>query len=326
MVRLAHATNPSMLYERGFHATCAHGVFGSTVAAGVLLGLDEDTFLDAFGIAGSHASGTTEFTESGGDTKRLHGGLGASAGIRSVLLARRGFTGPKTIIGGKKGFLAAFSPKPQPQWLSEFGGDWHMLGIATKPYCCNARITPQINALAAVLAEHDLDPVDIAEIRVGTDEGAFTNRSATIGPEPADILGMQFSTHVAMGLRAVTGSNGFDVFYALLRDELPQRAKVTAVAHRVRVYVDDESQSVWPGKRLAKVAVTLTDGNTHHGRAVSSAEEKPDALAIRQKFLGLAERKVSADAANQIADMVENLEQVEDINEVTSLISRSLRA
>ena len=75
MVLLAHSTMPSMLYERGFHATCAHGVFGSALAAGLLMEMSTTEMIDALGIAGSHASGTTEFSRSGGDVKRLHGGM-----------------------------------------------------------------------------------------------------------------------------------------------------------------------------------------------------------------------------------------------------------
>ena len=71
VVRVAQATTPAMLYERGFHQTGTLGVFGSALASGMLLSMAADTLAHTVGTAASHASGTTEFTQSGGDVKRL---------------------------------------------------------------------------------------------------------------------------------------------------------------------------------------------------------------------------------------------------------------
>ena len=66
IIRLALATMPSMLLERGFHQTGAHGVFAVALATAMLEQADLDTAVNALGIAGSHASGTTEYAQSGG--------------------------------------------------------------------------------------------------------------------------------------------------------------------------------------------------------------------------------------------------------------------
>ena len=42
--------------ERGWHRTAAIGVFGTTAAAGKLIGLTPEQMLAAFGIAYSHAA------------------------------------------------------------------------------------------------------------------------------------------------------------------------------------------------------------------------------------------------------------------------------
>ena len=75
-------------YERGWHATSTMGVFGAAAASGVLLGLDEAALRRAFGIALSRASGTR--ANFGTDTKPLHAGLAARAGLEAAELAARG--------------------------------------------------------------------------------------------------------------------------------------------------------------------------------------------------------------------------------------------
>jgi 2-methylcitrate dehydratase PrpD len=90
------------MLARGFHETCILGVFGASAVAAKMLGMDAQNIACAMSIAGSHASGTTEYTQSGGDVKRVHAGIGANAGIRSALLARNGLTGPLTILEGTR--------------------------------------------------------------------------------------------------------------------------------------------------------------------------------------------------------------------------------
>jgi 2-methylcitrate dehydratase PrpD len=75
-------------YERGWHATSTLGVFGATAASAVLLGLDEAGLRRAFGIALSRAAGTR--ANFGTDTKPLHAGLAARAGLEAAELALRG--------------------------------------------------------------------------------------------------------------------------------------------------------------------------------------------------------------------------------------------
>jgi 2-methylcitrate dehydratase PrpD len=89
-IRLGKALKPSAHYGRGFHPTATCGTFGAAVAAGKLLGLNEQQLLHAFGIAGSQAAGLMEFLADGAWTKRLHPGWAAHAGLIAALLAREG--------------------------------------------------------------------------------------------------------------------------------------------------------------------------------------------------------------------------------------------
>ncbi len=63
----------------------------------------------ALAIAGSHAGGTMEYDQSGGEVKRLHNGMACCGGLRSALLAQIGLTGPPTIFEGERGILRVLS-------------------------------------------------------------------------------------------------------------------------------------------------------------------------------------------------------------------------
>ncbi|XAH26264.1 MmgE/PrpD family protein [Xylophilus sp. GW821-FHT01B05] len=106
--RIALATQPSLLLDRGFHETSVHGSFASALACCALEQLDATTTAHALAVAGSHACGTVEYARSGGEVKRVHAGIGVVDGIRSTRLAQMGLSGPPTIFEGKRGFLQAF--------------------------------------------------------------------------------------------------------------------------------------------------------------------------------------------------------------------------
>ena len=65
--------------------------------------------VDALGIAGSMASGIIEYLAEGAWTKRMHAGWAAQSGLRAALLARAGFSGPRTVFEGTHGLFHGFA-------------------------------------------------------------------------------------------------------------------------------------------------------------------------------------------------------------------------
>src|SRR5882724_2950439 len=106
--RVGRGLLPEMM-RRGYHAQGVVGVFIAAATAGKLLRLDNEKMTHALAIAGSHASGTMEYDQSGGEVKRVHNGMACSGGMRSAMLAAMGLTGPPTIFEGERGILKVFS-------------------------------------------------------------------------------------------------------------------------------------------------------------------------------------------------------------------------
>ena len=99
--------NPGAMHIRGFHPTSVCGVFAAAAAAARLRGLGPEQTTNALGIAGSQASGLMEFLADGSQTKPLHAGWAAHAGIVAAALAAHGATGPASVLEGRFGLLAS---------------------------------------------------------------------------------------------------------------------------------------------------------------------------------------------------------------------------
>lgn len=160
-------------HARGFHPTGVCGVFGATAAVAAALRLETQTVMNALGIAGSMSAGLLEFLADGSDTKRVHAGWAAQAGVRAVQLAVAGATGPRTVFEGDRGFFATYlhgESHDLDGQLATLGETWETSALAIKPYpACHYTHAP-VDALLAVLDREQLEAGDIASITAYSDE------------------------------------------------------------------------------------------------------------------------------------------------------------
>ena len=74
---------------------------------GLLLGLDAERLTRALGLAGLQGAGLMEVFHDGAMAKPFQTATGGAAGLLAAELAARGADGPRTILEGEQGFLAA---------------------------------------------------------------------------------------------------------------------------------------------------------------------------------------------------------------------------
>ena len=318
IIRLALATMPSMLLERGFHQTGAHGVFAVALATAMLEQVDLDTAVHALGIAGSHASGTTEYAQSGGEVKRAHAGIGAAGGIRSARLAQLGLTGPPTIFEGKRGFLQAFCNAHDARFLHEdLGSHWHFPERgAIKPHASCALIHHHFAALDEIRARHEIACDDIEKVVLGCEPLTLVHTGAT-GPSPVDIVGAQFSAEYGIAMRIVNGRNDVGSYLDAEARNFQEPA-VSAMARRVRLEVDPECATEIP---KGKVTLHMRDGTALSATAyaLGSPFNPLGRDDIEQKYLDLVARDFGDQIARTSLQMIMNLEQVPDVRLITRL-------
>lgn len=323
VLRVGFALTVRGIAARGFHSTSVYGPFGAAASSAKLLKLDKETMTYALGIAGSHCSGTTEYDQTGGDIKRLHAGIAGMAGIRSALLAKRGFTAPPTILEGKNGTLNAFSSSPAVEKLTDsLGSEFYMLKTRIKPYACCGAIIPEIDAVKEILRQHPVSPMQVKSITVGVENRALSH-VGTVGPQPKDITGAQFSSHFSLGLTVVKGSNDFQAYYEAMENGFSDE-EVTGVARKVTVIHDEESEAIYPATRLGKVTLETTDGQQYSAKVFypkGSPENPLSEEELHHKFLGLAGMVLSNGRAKKLLQAVQNLEEFSDMAEFSELIT-----
>ena len=322
VIRIGLSMGKSMLSERGIHETCVEGTFGAAVTAGKLFNLDEGKLLSALGIAGSHSSGTVEYTQTGGDVKRLHAGLGAMGGIRSAILARLGYTGPPTILEGKKGILQAFSNKYDTSRIDDgLGEEYQMLNISVKPYCCCGLIHSQIDAVTQIMKENQLKPQDVDEIIMGADALTLTHCGA-IGPEPEDITAAQFSTHFGLGLAVAKGANDFKAYADAMKSNF-RDPDVLEISRRVKVEMDEECERNFPQRNLCKATIKTKDGKSFSARVEHAKGTPGNPLTregLKEKCMGLLTTVFPEKKSATITEMILNMESLDNVRKLAGLI------
>ncbi|MFC9760351.1 MmgE/PrpD family protein [Rhodococcus jostii] len=264
--RIGNLAAPELL-ERGFHPHGLLSNFGAAAVAAKMRGFDVETTVHALAIALSHASGTTEYTSSGGSIKRVHSGIGTRNGIRAAEMAAAGITGPTTFLTGGKGFYRTFVGRPiAHDAAATFGPDntFEITRIWIKPYCCcginHAYIdgARQLSARAA-----DIDSV-LLGIQTGGDV-VIGNKNAN-AYAPKIIEHLQYSLPFQFALSALGKGNGFSTHHAYLagRLDIGPGSDIAALAQKVKIEVTPELDTAYPGRWVGDITVTYTDGTTEH--------------------------------------------------------------
>jgi 2-methylcitrate dehydratase PrpD len=205
-LRIGNAISPSH-YDRGWHITGTCGVFGATVAASLLLGLDAAGMERALSLASVMVLGHREGF--GSMTKSFHPGKAAVNGILSARLAAAGLSGNSDPLG-PDGVLGVFADSVDASELriDSWEKDWELELNAFKPYPCGIVSHPVIDAAIAASAQ-----VDEAE--------AITAVTITCNPlvpelmgrrQPVDGLQARFSSYHTAAAGLLDGEVGLAQF------------------------------------------------------------------------------------------------------------------
>lgn len=319
-IRLGNAGS-GLFHARGFHPTGVCGVFGATAAASRLRGLDGVATAHALGIAGSMASGLLEFLADGSETKRLHPGWAAQAGLAAARLAAHGATGPATVFDGPRGFFATYLHGDQtdlPTQIADLGERWVTPEIAYKPYpACHYTHAP-VDALVEILREHPLRPEEIDSIIAFTDA---TGVSLVCSPpedkvNPRTPYDAKFSLPYCLAYRLVHGRLDVTSFTPDAIGDPGVRALTPRVGYELKQYAPT------PDAFGGGVRVTTRDGRVfeaelRHQRG--GAENPLSDEDVLVKYRGNAELALDATNVHTLEEAMLSLELQADAGFVTRL-------
>jgi 2-methylcitrate dehydratase PrpD len=304
--RIAMALQPKEQYALGFHPTATCGVFGAAITSAKLLGLTLDQTLAAVGIAGSMAGGSMEFLADGAWTKRIHPGLAAQNGIHAGLLAAEDFTGPLRILEGRDGFLHGYSRNPAPDRLTaDLGRSFEILHTAVKPHACCRYMQGPIDAILAILREHNVGACQIQRIEIGALEAGWGIVAEPCEKKyhPDSVVDAQFSMPFGAAVAVLYGAAGLDQFTL----DNARSPRVRELMSKVAMVKDPSLEETFPKEWPARVTIELANGQRYekYVRHPKGDPENPlswDEMAA--KFRSLAGAVLSADQCGQIIDAI----------------------
>jgi len=247
---------PTLTHKAGFHPTAVFGAMGAAAGVGAALHVSPRQLVDALGNAGSMASGIIEYLAEGAWTKRLHAGWAAQAGIRAALLGRAGFSGPRTVFEGVRGFFHAFAHTSAGDFAAlagDFGTRWVTETLAFKPYPCGTMTHPYIDCARRLARRVRAD--DVVEMVCEVGEGTVHRLWEPLAAKqrPANGYAGKFSTPYCIAAGFVRGNVALSDF----SDEAVRDPAVLALAAKVRYRIDPDNP--YPKNFTGHIRATLRD-------------------------------------------------------------------
>lgn len=320
MIRVSLATGPNSSRLKGWHLTGTTGTFGAAAAAGNLLGLSEDQMASALGLAGTQSAGLWAFLADGAMSKRFHAGRASQSGVMAAFLARKGFRGPTRVLEAPDGgFCRATSDEVDLALATAELGTRFVSGeTAIKPYACCASSHSAVDAVLEIRAKHPFPPSEVEKVLVKTARGV--QLQCGFQYQAVGVVEAQMSLQFIVAVVLLEGA-------ALLEQFSETRIadpRIRDLARRVEIVVDPEIDKWYPARYANRVEVILKDGRRFEARIdfPKGSVERPMHFAeVAAKFRSLAGHAVPADRAGRIIAAVEELETLDDIRELTKLLS-----
>jgi 2-methylcitrate dehydratase PrpD len=302
--RLGEAINPSHL-QRGFHPSGTVGAVAAAVAAATALEAEASQIANAIGLAGSVAGGLMEYAETGAMATYLITGNAARIGLESALLARSGFTGPLSILEGRKGMAKAMADDVTMDVVTNQLSHTHRIcETYFKPYPSCRHSHSAIDAARQITGPGGINPSEIAGVEVRSYALAVDECDH---PEFSTLAGADTSFQFTVASTLRFGNYGLRWrSLGALRD-----AATRSLASRIRVVHDPSFDDRLPIERPARVTVDLVNGQQLQAEVSVPRGEPENPLSqadLLAKAHEAADGVVGHEAIERLANLINAIE------------------
>jgi 2-methylcitrate dehydratase PrpD len=310
------SVSSGQFHRRGFHPTGLFAPFGVVCGAGKILGLSVQKLAWATGTVGSCAAGLLECWVDGTQTKFLHSGFAAQAGITAALLADAGVSGPPRVLEGRFGLFASHLqdpgvPKNFGRIADGLGTQWESRNSSFKPFPTAHVLHPYVSAILRLRHQHGITAKDVVRIECPVAEFNVSIVCEPVAEKraPATQAHCRVCLQYTMAEALHAGALGKNAY----SDAMRLNPDVLALAQKVEYIVD--STFPGPGRFKGAVRVTLTDGRVideveEYNRG--SAENPMSHDELRAKFDENARGVLSATQRDRLAQEVARAENLPD--------------
>lgn len=283
-VRCAQSIQPGHKV-RGYHVSGTCGTIGSAMGIAFACNYNKEQLKSTLTCAVSSAAGVLEIQEQASELKPYNTARAAYDGILAAQIGEMAMPGPNDILGGKRGFLAALTDTPKPEFLTDFRDDGYCIeGIYQKIHAACRHCHPAIDATIDMRNDLHLKPEQIDKIEVHTYKLAVGSHDHT---QIMGISSAKLSTPYAVALAIVKGSCG----YADYNEDNLNDYWIKNLTRKVSVIEDENLTAQSPAVRGARVTIYLKDGKEYEATCLYPKGEPENPLTQKElegKFRGLA--------------------------------------
>ena len=310
----------------GWHNTSVWGIFGATAACGKILKLNEEKLINAIGIAYSQASGTAQCMRDGALTKRMQPGFAAKAAVLSSLLAEKGYTGSRDSLEGESGLFRVYHGGKYDRTLlvAELGKYFEVCNLKFKAYPSCGLTHNAITAALELVNQYQIKPEDVDKITVAVGESVYSMVCLPLETKqrPPVIVHAQFSLPYSV-------ARAFVYRKVCLNDFTPDAIRDPAVLEISRKIEPKLVPELTRQKGFDSVILEVqTLGGKKYSKRVDvlkgSLDDPITNEELAEKFKDCASHSVKPIKKQKIdkaAELILNIDTVDDIRDVVSLIS-----
>ncbi len=309
----------------GWHPTTLFGHLGAAAEAGKIFKLDLDRMLDALGLAYHQCGGAGTGVGDGALAKRMGPGFAARAGITAALMAKQGITGDRNSLGGGEFRGGIFNTYYHGDYdtnilTAELGKKFENINIGDKPYPCCGFTHPFIDATFALMKKYGITADQVESIIARGGQMVYGMIIGEAKVAPRTIVDAQFSVPWTVATALVKRKVTLESFTPQsIKDE-----EVVAVARKVTGEFDEtmNRHGVGPGR----VTITTKNGKRyveeveHFLGSIQNPMSFDDCATKFRECVPSAIKPLSSDAVEKVIDLVRNLDELDDISQITRLL------
>ena len=323
-MRFCEAGIPGVREYGWHHATLT--AFVSPVVAGRLLGLDAEKIQHAIGISASHSCSLGAVTAGKlTNMKNTVDPMATRAGVEAALLAQRGYSGPEHIIDGKEGLTHVFGHDWDLSRLADDlprqpGDHYKILDCGMKSFPIEALSHAPLTAMMKIVKEHQVNPDDVAEIKV-----EVIARAADILGDPAKYrpTSKETADHSLPYSLAVGLVDGMVTPLQFKQQRIDDPALIP-VMDKIKVVPNEEFEALFPEFQPSRVTITLADGTAHDQRVDVPKGDPRDPMTedeIAVKFNALGRDVIGSQNCEQLRPLIMALENETRLDRLFELMA-----
>ena len=318
--RLSEFAFPGVRETKWHHATLTQ--IASPFVTGKIIGLNEEQMVHAAGISASHNL-TLGAVTAGKLTmmKNTVDPMATQAGILSALLAQRGYEGPEHVLDGKEGLVDTLSGNRFDLNIvtNGLGESFRITRCSMKAFPTEALTHSPMSAVIKLMKSNNINKKDITEVKIRTVARAADILSDPSKYDPRTRETADHSLPYCISACIVDGTVTPESF----NEEKIMDPEIRSYLNKIKVIADPDYEKTFPALKKAGVEISTENGPSFDlelDYPLGDYREPMDDDTFYAKFDSMVLPQTGQEKRNMIVETILNLENLNDVNELTDLL------